>query len=168
MLTEYLWQNPEDELRAVLKGEEWSRIDKAWGGCAGSCVVHHIYRGGIGCKYDVWPMIITVDAATHAFCHKHPKLGVIACVSVKLVKKNEFDREMVKKVAGVDLINVIISWREMMDIQDSYYLELIDDIESHADTPPSRPLPFTELKESLGKEGEGEQEAASGGSDGDV
>jgi hypothetical protein len=109
-----------------------------------------------------------VDAVTHDFCHKAPKLGVVACIWVKLVKKNEYDRELVKDITGRDLISIISSWKHMMEVTDPYYLELIDDIESHADTPPSRPLPFTELKESLGEEGEGEQETASGGSDGDA
>lgn len=164
---EYLWQNPEDELEAVLKGKEWDSIAKAWGGATGSCVVHHIYSGAMGGKYDIWPLIITVDAVSHDFCHKYSKLGLIACVWAKLVRNKEFDRELVKKVTGRDLINIIVSWREMMYVEDPYYLGLIDDIESHADTPPSRPLPFTELEEPLGEEGEGEQEAASGGSDGD-
>lgn len=153
MLREYLWQNPEDELRSVLKGEDWDQIDRAWGSVESTWVVHHIYRASVGSKYDVWPLVITVDAATHHFCHRHPKLGVVACVWVKLVRKQEFDREMVKEVTGRDLINIIQGWKMMKDVDDPHYLGLIDDIENHADTPPARPMPFTEFEDSLGEEG---------------
>jgi len=147
----------------VLKGSEWDKVEKAWGWSTGSPVVHHIYRGGVSTKYDLWPLIITVDAVTHDFCHKHPKLGVIACIWLKLVQKQEFDRELVKRETGRDIISVIKSWELMKDVQDSYYIGLIDDIARHADTPPAKQMPFTEFEEPLGEEGEGEQEAEAGG-----
>jgi len=121
----YLEENPDDELESALSGEEWEKVKQSWlfSPGYGSDVVHHIYRGSVGHKYDITSLMITVSALAHDFVHRHPKHGVIAALYVKH-RKEEYDREYVKQVVGIDIVGLVDNWLSNGDVTHPYYSEI--------------------------------------------
>jgi len=126
VLNQYLDENPEDELAPFLSGEVWDKVQKGWKFTPGygSVVVHHIYRGAIGARYHIWPLLISVDPVTHQFVHRSPQHGLVACLWVKICKKKEYDRELVHSVVGRDPVGIVENWLDTEELMHPYYVEL--------------------------------------------
>ncbi len=174
ILREYLYQNPDDELWSSLKGSEWESVQKSWMNAGadqrwGSCVVHHIFGGGVGHRIHTWSNLVTVSAISHDFCHRHVRLGLAASVWVK-IRKGEFDRETMRNECGRDVVAILTNWRDTDGLSEPY-AGFVHYIERNADDPPSRPLPFTEQAVALGEgapcEGEAEATDSERGGEGD-
>ncbi len=132
MRVDYLRDNPADELEDSLYGETWDKVRKSWGWSNrnwGSNVVHHMWRGGVGKKLDLWSLLITVSPAAHDYVHKCPKHGVVACLYTKM-KKGEYNNEEVLKHVGRNLLGLVSLWKETEEVTHPYYVDLITEIEN--------------------------------------
>lgn len=120
LVEDYRDNHFECEVSKHLQGEEWTHHkqlnrtapDKR------DLQIHHIW-GGTKSKFDVVPNIILVNAITHRFLQAHHYTNILVCTFVK-VSKEEFDRELMRYVAGKDVIGVIdnmdcnLEWLEEM------------------------------------------------------
>lgn len=133
VLRSYLEDNPEDELGEYLSGEVWDKVRNAWQFTPGwgSVVVHHIYRGGK--RYHIWPLLISVDPISHQFCHTSPQHALVACLWVKIVKKQEYDRELVHSIVGRDPVGIVQNWLDTAELMHPYYVELAKGVVSTYD-----------------------------------
>lgn len=114
------------EVSNHLQGEEWKHHKHLNRNAPnqGSLEIHHIW-GGAKSRFDVVPNIILVNSICHRFLQSYHYTNVLVCTFVK-VSKGEFDRELMRYVAGKDVIGVIecmecnLDWLEEMKL---YILE---------------------------------------------
>lgn len=135
VLFRYLDENPEDEISEHLTGEGWDKVRRGWKFAPGygSVVVHHIYRGATGGRYHIWPLLISVDPISHQFLHMSPQHGLVACLWLKICKKKEYDRELVRSVVGRDPVGVVKNWVDTGELMHPYYVELAKGVVSEYD-----------------------------------
>ena len=126
----YLVSNPEDEMEPLLAGKVWEEVRDAWGYRVpplGSEVVHHIYSGATGGRYDIVSLLVTVSPASHQYMHTEPKHGVIACMNRKL-KKREWNFAEVKEAVGKDLTALVKIWIDNEEVTDPHYVDLAQEL----------------------------------------
>src|SRR5687768_6555732 len=107
LVREYREANRACEVSTHLQGDEWthhknlnrSAPDK------NDLQIHHIW-GGTKSRFDVVSNIVLVNAICHRFLQAHHYLNVLVCTFVK-VQKDEFEPELMRYVAGKDVIGVI-------------------------------------------------------------
>lgn len=116
----------ECEVSGHLEGEEWEKHKhlNRYAPNKDSLEIHHIW-GGTKSRYDVVANIVLVNSVCHRFLQAHHYLNILVCTFVK-VQKDEFDKELMRYVAGKDVIGVIscmdcnLPWLEDMKL---YILE---------------------------------------------
>ena len=81
------------------------------GQCLSAVVVHHIWRGGLSQRPDLWSNFISVCEDAHRWCHDNEAVAKLICTAYK-VSRNEFNRTRMREAIGRDAIGVVIGMDE--------------------------------------------------------
>lgn len=109
LLKDYRKANTVCEVTPHLEGKEWEHHQ--WLSRAQApkerdqLELHHIWAGHKS-RFDVVPNIIMISNLAHRFLQGNHDWNLLVCTFVK-VQKGEFDREVMRYVAGKDVIGVI-------------------------------------------------------------
>lgn len=129
LLKEYRKNNTQCEVSPHLECPEW--VHHKWLSRSQSPAerdqleLHHIWAGHKS-RFDVLPNIIMISNLAHRFLQGNWHMNLLVCTFVK-VQKREFDREVMRYVAGKDVVGVIecmecygVKWLEDLQL---YILE---------------------------------------------
>ena len=110
-----------DELEEHLCGPVWSRL-VAIGHWRPVLHIHHIFHAGT--RKDLWWNLVRVTEAAHAYLHKEPVGGMVACMYAVLHRATADDREELRSqwrsAFGRDAIGWLQAKRDAGEIPACY------------------------------------------------
>lgn len=114
---------PADEIERHLCGPIWNRMKRfEW---RNKVHIHHVFHAGT--RYDLWWNLVRASEAAHAYCHKEPVGGMLACMWAIIVRANGCDVPLAdvaaewRRAFGRDAVGWVLAKRDAGEIPD-YYL----------------------------------------------